>query len=76
MRFEDYTYTRPNLEEVSAKFEGAIQKFKNAVSPARAAQYMQFDDSFRMMQRYEAQQPKTNNEFQASVAGGIPVLKN
>lgn len=52
------------------------QKFKNAVSPARAAQFMQFDDSFRMMQRYEAQQPKTNTEFQASVAGGVPVLKN
>jgi M3 family oligoendopeptidase len=32
MRFEDYTYIRPNLEEVSAKFEAAIEKFKNAVS--------------------------------------------
>lgn len=32
MRFEEYTYTRPNLEEVTVRFEAAIEKFKNANS--------------------------------------------
>ncbi|MBS4189012.1 M3 family oligoendopeptidase [Bacillus sp. FJAT-49705] len=30
MSFEKYTYSRPNLEELSKKFEIALQKFKNA----------------------------------------------
>lgn len=32
MRFEEYTYTRPNLESITGRFEGAIEKFKNANS--------------------------------------------
>ncbi|MDR7076486.1 M3 family oligoendopeptidase [Neobacillus niacini] len=32
MRFEDYTYTRPNLDDVKASFEAAIEKFTNASS--------------------------------------------
>jgi M3 family oligoendopeptidase len=32
MRFEEYTYTRPNLDEVKARFEAAIGKFTNASS--------------------------------------------
>jgi M3 family oligoendopeptidase len=32
MRFEEYTYTRPNLDEVKAGFEAAIEKFTNASS--------------------------------------------
>ena len=32
MRFEDYTYTRPNLDEVKESFDAAIEKFKNAPS--------------------------------------------
>ncbi|MDQ1003927.1 M3 family oligoendopeptidase [Neobacillus niacini] len=32
MRFEEYTYTRPNLDEVKARFEAAIGKFMNASS--------------------------------------------
>src|SRR5688572_11075734 len=32
MRFEEYTYTRPNLDEVKARFEAAIEKFANASS--------------------------------------------
>jgi M3 family oligoendopeptidase len=32
VRFEEYTYARPNLDEVKARFEAAIGKFKNASS--------------------------------------------
>lgn len=32
MRFEEYTYTRPNLDEVKAGFEAAIEKFTKASS--------------------------------------------
>jgi len=32
MNFEQYTYTRPNLEEVTAKFDQLLEKFKNAGS--------------------------------------------
>ncbi|WHZ04655.1 M3 family oligoendopeptidase [Neobacillus sp. YX16] len=32
MRFEEYTYIRPNLESITGRFEGAIEKFKNANS--------------------------------------------
>ncbi|MEH7493414.1 M3 family oligoendopeptidase, partial [Neobacillus niacini] len=32
MRFEEYTYNRPNLDEVKARFETAIKKFTNASS--------------------------------------------
>ncbi|MEC1524710.1 M3 family oligoendopeptidase [Neobacillus niacini] len=32
MRFEEYTYIRPNLDEVKARFEAAIEKFANASS--------------------------------------------
>ncbi|MFE8703562.1 M3 family oligoendopeptidase [Cytobacillus sp. FJAT-54145] len=32
MKFEEYTYTRPNLEEVEKSFEVALEKFKNASS--------------------------------------------
>jgi M3 family oligoendopeptidase len=32
MRFEEYTYTRPNLDEVKTRFEAAIEKFTNASS--------------------------------------------
>ncbi|MEH7334822.1 M3 family oligoendopeptidase [Neobacillus drentensis] len=32
MSFENYTYVRPNLEEVTAKFDTVLERFKNAVS--------------------------------------------
>ncbi|PFP29786.1 oligoendopeptidase F [Bacillus sp. AFS073361] len=32
MGFENYTYIRPNLEEVTKKFNSAIESFKNATS--------------------------------------------
>lgn len=32
MRFEEYTYKRPNLEEVSANFQSALEKFSEAAS--------------------------------------------
>lgn len=32
MRFEDYTYTRPDLNEVTAKFEAKLEQFKHAAS--------------------------------------------
>ncbi|MEH7177372.1 M3 family oligoendopeptidase [Neobacillus vireti] len=32
MRFEEYTYTRPNLDEVKARIESALQKFTSAPS--------------------------------------------
>jgi hypothetical protein len=51
-------------------------KFKAGLSGLRASQFMQFDDSFRMMLRYQAQQPQTQTGFSASVSNGIPSLKN
>jgi hypothetical protein len=51
-------------------------KFKAALSALRASQFMQFDDSFRMMLRYQAQQPQAQTGFSASVSNGIPSLKN
>lgn len=32
MRFEDFTYVRPNLEEITQSFNLAIEKFKNAAT--------------------------------------------
>ncbi|MGG1678922.1 M3 family oligoendopeptidase [Neobacillus sp. NRS-1170] len=32
MSFENYTYVRPNLEEVTVKFDTVLARFKNAVS--------------------------------------------
>lgn len=32
MRFEEYTYQRPNLEEITGNFHLAIEKFKNAAT--------------------------------------------
>ncbi|MDN3014958.1 M3 family oligoendopeptidase [Paenibacillus sp. BSR1-1] len=32
MSFENYTYVRPNLEEVTAKFDTVLERFKNAAS--------------------------------------------
>jgi hypothetical protein len=51
-------------------------RFKLGLSGLRASQFMQFDDSFRMMLRYEAQQSPTNPGFSASVSEGIPSLRN
>jgi hypothetical protein len=49
-------------------------KFKAGLSSLRASQFMQFDDSFRMMMRYEAQQQRPG--FSASVLDGRPHLVN
>lgn len=38
--FEDYTYIRPNLEEVTSKFEIALGKFKGAISVDEQSQAM------------------------------------
>jgi hypothetical protein len=51
-------------------------RFKAGLSGLRASQFMQFDDSFRMMLRYEAQQSPSNSGFSASVSDGIPTLRN
>jgi len=32
MKFEEFTYTRPDLGEVTARFEKALEKFRNAGS--------------------------------------------
>ncbi|MDZ5470554.1 M3 family oligoendopeptidase [Bacillus sp. 31A1R] len=32
MRFEDYTYTRPNMEDIEKRFNVALEKFKSAAS--------------------------------------------
>jgi hypothetical protein len=50
-------------------------RFKAGLSGLRASQFMQFDDSFRMMLRYEAQQPAAHPAFSASVSDGIPSLE-
>lgn len=51
-------------------------RFKSGLSGLRASQFMQFDDSFRMMLRYEAQQSTANPGFSASVSEGVPSLRN
>ncbi|MDP4156622.1 MAG: M3 family oligoendopeptidase, partial [Bacillota bacterium] len=40
MRFEDYTYLRPNLEEVKREFEAALEKFNGANSIEEQCQAM------------------------------------
>jgi M3 family oligoendopeptidase len=40
MRFEDYTYTRPNLDEVKREFDGALDKFNGARSVEEQSQAM------------------------------------
>jgi M3 family oligoendopeptidase len=40
MRFEDYTYTRPNLDEVKRQFEAALEKFNGAHSIEEQSQAM------------------------------------
>jgi M3 family oligoendopeptidase len=33
MRFEEYTYKRPNMEDATAEFQAALEKFENASNP-------------------------------------------
>jgi M3 family oligoendopeptidase len=40
MRFEDYTYTRPNLDEVKRQFEAMLEKFNGAHSIEEQSQAM------------------------------------
>jgi M3 family oligoendopeptidase len=40
MRFEDYTYTRPNIDEVKEQFEAALKKFNGARSVEEQSQAM------------------------------------
>jgi M3 family oligoendopeptidase len=40
MKFESYTYTRPNLAEVTANFDAALEKFKSALSVEEQSESM------------------------------------
>ena len=40
MNFENYTYIRPNLEEVTAKFSAEIERFNQSASVAEQSQVM------------------------------------
>ena len=40
MRFEDYTYVRPNLEKIKGQFEAALEKFEDAASAEQQNQAM------------------------------------
>jgi M3 family oligoendopeptidase len=40
MSFENYTYERPNLQEVTAKFEVVLERFKNAALVEEQSQVM------------------------------------
>ncbi|WP_066066225.1 M3 family oligoendopeptidase [Neobacillus soli] len=40
MSFENYTYVRPNLQEITANFDAILEKFKNAVSVEEQSEAM------------------------------------
>jgi M3 family oligoendopeptidase len=69
MGFENYTYERPNLEDIRAKFDVALDRFKNAGSAAEQCEAMNeinqlrnnLDTMFNLV--YIRHSIDTNDEF-------------